>query len=206
MTQRLQRQQLALRGTGDDFADAIKLSDDIAQTQLEVKKTRPLSPLLPLPPLPPLRGSQIDSKKGLLKDLTLKETKATKDKIARAALKGGSGSGLVPTVTAAALPHLSTDALAITSSLAEQLNNREAFDRAKTYAGLTGDQSIIPQWDCRVSPLDGISCSEFVMAAGARVLRLGQQTRMRVPRLQRHSLPQPRAQAAKKAADAQLYR
>ena len=32
VTQRLQRQQLALRGTGDDFADAIKLSDDIAQT------------------------------------------------------------------------------------------------------------------------------------------------------------------------------
>ena len=59
--------------------------------------------------------------------------------------------GVLPAVTAQALPHLSDDALAITSSLAEQLNNQVSFDRANTYTNIGGGT------DCRLSPFEGVS-------------------------------------------------
>ena len=55
-SQRKRKQQLTLRAQGDDLADAIKLADDIMQSQLEVRAApastaaRTASPHCPLPP------------------------------------------------------------------------------------------------------------------------------------------------------------
>ena len=111
-----------------------------------------------------LRYSQIDAKKLSLKELTSKEIKAQKDKGKRTAGEGSSTKMLLPSamVTAQALPQLSEAALAITVALAEQLNNRQSFERANTYVKIDGGST-----ECRVSPLEGISCAEYVMAASA---------------------------------------
>ena len=137
--QRKRRQQLSARGQGEDFSDAITLSTEIEKTQKEV-----------------------DTKKALLRDLTIKEANANKDKGNRTAGNGQGAALAVPKVTKAGLPHLSDAELAIADSLAEQLNNTQSFERAATFAqGMEGN--VV----CRVSPIVGISCNEYLVAASA---------------------------------------
>jgi hypothetical protein len=80
----------------------------------------------------PIECAQVDQKKRTLRELTVKAAKATKDK----ARNGGVSAiaqdslALVPEVTSESLPHVSTEELEHTKSLAEQLNNTAAFARA----------------------------------------------------------------------------
>ena len=110
----------------------------------------------------PIECAQVDQKKRTLRELTVKAAKATKDK----ARNGGVSAiaqdslALVPEVTSESLPHVSTEELEHTKSLAEQLNNTAAFARANTWAASDSAASMI-----RVSPLHGISLEQYVSSA-----------------------------------------
>jgi hypothetical protein len=110
---------------------------------------------------------QLEQKRRLLKELTDRDVKASKDKgrQSAAATTAGGAFALVPEVTAESLPHLSRsrDELERTRALADQLNNTAAFDRANTWP--KGDKDSAAGVMCRVSPLHGISLEQYVSSA-----------------------------------------
>ena len=158
--------KLAKRGTIEDLREAGAEREKICKLQHEVRPPA-ASPAHACPPslahrlllLVASSCSQMSCKKLQLKELQLKEGKAKKDAARGQSLQvaDAADAAALPEITELNLP-VALAERELCKSLADQARNTESFARANTTVAVEGAA-------LRVSPLQGLSLSEYMLAA-----------------------------------------